>query len=92
MAAKNHSSRGLEDVKVDIEQKELAVSDQDGPISAYEIQGRFDTLRDLTTTQMDELNVRVRRKVDWRLMPTITIMFLMKLVSSTPHFPHVFIP
>jgi len=30
---------------------------------------------------MAALNKRVLRKVDWRLMPTITIIFLLKYVS-----------
>lgn len=75
------TSNRVEDIKVDIEQKEHAV--HDGPITPYDIQARFDTLRDLNTTQMDDLNKKVRRKIDWRLMPTITIMFLMKYVHPT---------
>ena len=42
------------------------------------MQARFDTLRDLTAGEMEALNKRVLRKIDWRLMPCITLMFLMK--------------
>jgi hypothetical protein len=45
--------------------------------SPREIQSRFDLLRDLSEPEMEVLNKRVLRKVDWRMMPTITIMFLM---------------
>ena len=39
------------------------------------IQARFTTLCDLNDDQMAELNKRVLRRIDWRMMPTITIMF-----------------
>lgn len=74
MSAGNRSSI-LGDVKVDIEQKEHVVSEC--PISASQIQRLFETLRDLNAAQMDQLNKSMRRKIDWRLMPTIRIMFLM---------------
>jgi hypothetical protein len=45
-------------------------------VSPASIQARFDTLRD--EPQMAALNKRLLRRIDWRLMPTITIMFLMK--------------
>jgi hypothetical protein len=45
--------------------------------SPREIQSRFDLLRDLSEAEMETLNKTVLRKVDWRMMPTITIMFLM---------------
>jgi hypothetical protein len=47
-------------------------------VSPVSIQARFDTLRDLDEPQMAALNKRLLRRIDWRLMPTITIMFLMK--------------
>jgi hypothetical protein len=47
-------------------------------VSPASIQARFDTLRDLDEPQMAALNKRLLRRIDWRLMPTITIMFLMK--------------
>lgn len=49
-----------------------------GVLRPAQIQHRFDTLRDLSDEQMAALNRRVVKKIDWRLMPCITIMFLMK--------------
>ena len=50
--------------------------------SAYippeEIKARFELLRDLNEEQMEELNKRVLRKIDWRMMPIVTLMYLMK--------------
>ena len=46
------------------------------------IQARFTTLCDLNDDQMAELNKRVLRRIDWRMMPTITIMFLLKCVTD----------
>ncbi|KAH7017979.1 major facilitator superfamily domain-containing protein [Microdochium trichocladiopsis] len=54
---------------------------QPGLATALEIQGRFDSLRDLTPEQMDALNKRVVKKVDWRLMPMITLMFLLNYLD-----------
>jgi transposase-like protein len=47
-------------------------------ITPQEIQARFETLRDLSEEQMAALNKRVLKILDWRLMPCITLMFLMK--------------
>lgn len=47
-------------------------------LTPAQIQHRFDTLRDLSDEQMLALNKRVLKKIDWRLMPCITIMFLMR--------------
>jgi hypothetical protein len=47
-------------------------------LTAAQIQHRFDTLRELSDEQMAALNKKVVRKIDWRLMPCITLMFLMK--------------
>ncbi|TQN72986.1 putative transporter [Colletotrichum shisoi] len=47
-------------------------------LSPREIQGRFDLLRDLSDTEMEKLNKGVVRKIDWRMMPAITAMFLMR--------------
>jgi hypothetical protein len=49
-----------------------------GPIPPTEIQARFPLLRDLSQERMDELNKRVRSKIDWHMMPCVTLMFLMK--------------
>lgn len=51
-------------------------------LSPREIQGRFDLLRDLSDTEMEKLNKSVVRKIDWRMMPTITAMFLMRQVDE----------
>jgi len=72
----NHVSASSLDAKVDIELRENALVN--GLASPFEIQGRFDTLRDMTPEQMTALNKQVVRKIDWRLMPAITVMFLMK--------------
>lgn len=47
-------------------------------VSPAAIQARFNTLQDLDEAQMAALNKRLLRRIDFRLMPTITIMFLMK--------------
>ena len=47
-------------------------------ISPEEIQGRFELLRDLGKEDMDKLNKRVVSKLDWRMMPCVTMMFLMR--------------
>lgn len=47
-------------------------------LSASDIRQRFDTLKDLSDEQMTALNKKVVKKIDWRLMPCITVMFLMK--------------
>ncbi|KEF62002.1 uncharacterized protein A1O9_03574 [Exophiala aquamarina CBS 119918] len=46
-----------------------------------QIQHRFDRLRDLNDEQMTALNKRVVKKIDWRLMPCITLMFLMNYLD-----------
>lgn len=48
------------------------------------IQNRFDLLRDLSDEEMEALDKRVVSKLDWRMMPMITMMFLMRLVPRTP--------
>lgn len=47
-------------------------------VSPQEVQARFPLLRDLSTEQMGELNKRVLRKIDWRLLPIVSLMYLMK--------------
>lgn len=51
---------------------------QNQQYSPAEIQGRFNLLRDLSNDEMERLNKSVVRKIDWRMMPTITMMFLMR--------------
>ena len=50
------------------------------------IQNRFDLLRDLTDEEMTALDKRVVRKLDWRMMPMITMMYLMRYVSKHPRY------
>ena len=47
-------------------------------ITPREIQDRFETLRGLNQEEMVALNKKVLKIMDWRLMPSITLMFLMK--------------
>ncbi|KFY21974.1 hypothetical protein V493_06941 [Pseudogymnoascus sp. VKM F-4281 (FW-2241)] len=68
------------DEKIDIQQHERAINDN-GVFTPQEIQGRFDTLRDLNQEQMVALNKKVLRKLDWRLLPTITLMFLLNYLD-----------
>ncbi|KND89437.1 putative transporter [Tolypocladium ophioglossoides CBS 100239] len=50
-------------------------------ISPREIQARFDTLRHLSGDDMATLDARVRRRVDWRMMPCVSLMFLMSYLD-----------
>lgn len=52
--------------------------EQHHDITPRDIQARFDLLRDLSDTDMEKLNKRLVKKIDWRMMPTITMMFLMR--------------
>ena len=49
-------------------------------ITPQQIQARFELLKDKSDEQMAALNKQLLRKLDWRLMPCITLMFLMKYV------------
>jgi hypothetical protein len=60
----------------DVEFKEVATESSN--ITPQQIQARFEALRDLSEEQMTILNKKLVRKIDWRLMPCITLMFLMK--------------
>lgn len=51
-------------------------------ITPQQIQARFELLKDKTEEEMAALNKRLVSKLDWRLMPCITLMFLMKYVTS----------
>jgi hypothetical protein len=44
-------------------------------VSPADIQARFPTLQDLDETQMATLNKKLLRRIDWRLMPMITVSF-----------------
>lgn len=44
-----------------------------GYITPQQIQDRFETLRSLSEEEMAALNKKLLRKIDWRLMPMITV-------------------
>ncbi|KIW14293.1 hypothetical protein PV08_07075 [Exophiala spinifera] len=54
---------------------------ENGVLTPAQIQHRFETLRDLDDEQMAALNKKVVKKIDWRLMPCITLMFLMNYLD-----------
>jgi hypothetical protein len=68
----------LNDVKAEKDFKEVVSEPVHHNITPQEIQARFETLRDLNEEEMVALNKRVLKIIDWRLMPCITLMFLMK--------------
>lgn len=70
MATTKPENNSTEKIDVVIEHNE--------DVSPAALQSRFNTLRDLDEEQMGALNKRLLRRLDWRLMPTITIMFLLK--------------
>ncbi|UNI25024.1 hypothetical protein JDV02_010732 [Purpureocillium takamizusanense] len=45
------------------------------------IQERFPTLRSLSDADMASLNARVRRRIDWRMMPCTSAMYLMNYLD-----------
>jgi hypothetical protein len=69
-----------EKAAADVEMKEITTTS--GVITPQQIQARFETLRDKSEEQMAALNKKLLRKIDWRLMPCITLMFLMKYVPT----------
>jgi len=79
MTAGNTNTQVVMDIdeKASVEQHERALN-PNGVFTQQEIQGRYELLRDLSADQMAALNKKVLRKLDWRLMPTITMMFLLK--------------
>lgn len=52
--------------------------EQHRDITPRDIQARFDLLRDLSDAEMQKLSKTLVKKIDWRMMPTITLMFLMR--------------
>lgn len=64
-----------------IEKNEFAVTQQSDTVSAADIQARFSTLQNLDESEMTALNKKLLRRIDWRLMPMITIMFLMNYLD-----------
>lgn len=67
----------IDEKGADAELKEV-IADRQVQITPQQIQARFESLRDLTEEQMAILNKQLVKKLDWRLMPCITLMFLMK--------------
>jgi hypothetical protein len=47
-------------------------------VSPADIQARFPTLQDLDETQMATLNKKLLRRIDWRLMPMITVSWILE--------------
>ncbi|CRK31803.1 hypothetical protein BN1708_016014 [Verticillium longisporum] len=70
---------GKED-QVDVQFEDKADAREEH-FSARDIQGRFDLLRDLSDAEMEKLNKSVVKKIDWRMMPCVTIMFLMSYLE-----------
>ncbi|KAH7227193.1 uncharacterized protein BKA55DRAFT_697049 [Fusarium redolens] len=50
-------------------------------ISPEDIQGRSPLLRGLSKEQIDTLNKRVLRKIVWRLLPIVNLMYLMNYLD-----------
>jgi hypothetical protein len=72
----------VEKVKAEVAGTEL--EDAGGSMVGYtpaQIQHRFETLRGLSQGEMEALNKKVRRIIDWRLMPCMTLMFLMNYLD-----------
>lgn len=67
--------------EMSIEKVDVAITTTEHVFSPAEVQARFPLLQDLNDEEMATLNKRLLSRIDWRLMPTITIMFLMKYVS-----------
>ncbi|EUC45332.1 hypothetical protein COCMIDRAFT_5436 [Bipolaris oryzae ATCC 44560] len=70
----------IDEKGADAELKEI-VPDRQVLITPQQIQARFESLRDLTDEQMTALNKKLVKKLDWRLMPCITLMFLMNYLD-----------
>ena len=58
---------------VSSEKNEFAIVAVSETVSAADIQARFSTLENLDETQMEALNKKLLRRIDWRLMPMITV-------------------
>lgn len=72
----NQPIHAVDEKMADAEFKEVAAESH--LITPQQIQARFETLRDLSEEQMAALNKKLVKRLDWRLMPCITLMFLMK--------------
>jgi len=58
---------------VSSEKNEFAIATVSDTVSAADIQARFSALENLDETQMEALNKKLLRRIDWRLMPMITV-------------------
>lgn len=58
---------------VSSEKNEFAITAVSETVSAADIQARFATLENLDEAQMEALNKTLLRRIDWRLMPMITV-------------------
>ncbi|KAM0743112.1 hypothetical protein ACQRIT_003289 [Beauveria bassiana] len=81
-----NSTSSAVDVDADTKEKVRAecIEDVGGKgafIPPIEIQARFETLRHLSSDEMDKLNLRVRKIIDWRMMPCVSVMFLMNYLD-----------
>ncbi|EAU30836.1 conserved hypothetical protein [Aspergillus terreus NIH2624] len=65
--------------KVEVDHKEDVA--QSGALTPAQLQAMFPTLRDLSEDEMQALNRRVVKIIDWRMMPCITLMFLMNYLD-----------
>lgn len=71
MTASQDSKRGSVDVKVDIELEETAPV-RDPLIEQYEL------IRDKSAEELSALNKSVVRKLDWKFLPMVCAMLMMK--------------
>uniref|UniRef100_A0A8H7K0Y8 Major facilitator superfamily (MFS) profile domain-containing protein n=1 Tax=Bionectria ochroleuca TaxID=29856 RepID=A0A8H7K0Y8_BIOOC len=80
MSDNPQASKGSEDLK-EASFHEVETKPVPGRITPQEIQARFDTLRDLSENELETLNKRLVKKIDWRMMPMITLMFLLNYLD-----------
>ncbi|OAK99401.1 MFS general substrate transporter [Phaeosphaeriaceae sp. SRC1lsM3a] len=77
----------MTDKHVDVADEKMAdaefkeVSPTTYRITPQQIQARFELLKDKSEEQMAALNKQLVRRLDWRLMPCITLMFLMNYLD-----------
>lgn len=71
MSSPRDSKRGSADIKVGIEWEENAPT-RDPLLERYEL------IRDKTPEELKELDIAVRRRLDWKFLPMICAMLMMK--------------
>ncbi|KAL2669903.1 hypothetical protein Neosp_015069 [[Neocosmospora] mangrovei] len=79
-----HDGDGGDNVSIEKAQEAQYVENataRNGHIAPEEIQARFELLRHLSADQMETLNKSVRSKIDWHMMPWVTLMFLMNYLD-----------